>query len=144
MNALPLSPTVAEPYRRTPVFDENTLPAGLRRAHRTKPGVWGVIRVLARFSDQVDSTSQALDWIKKNRNPSAQGYVEYYRRLAEGVGAQSPLGPTVAMEAPPSVQRSRINDGRVLTKGPDGLFQVPTDAVPLMLAAGWRLKESAS
>jgi len=35
-----------EPYKSTPVFDENTLPAGLRREHRTKAGVWGVIRVL--------------------------------------------------------------------------------------------------
>ena len=35
-----------EPYKCTPEFDENTLPAGLRREHRTKPGVWGVIRVL--------------------------------------------------------------------------------------------------
>jgi tellurite resistance-related uncharacterized protein len=34
------------PYKSTPVFDENTLPGGLRREHRTKPGVWGVIRVL--------------------------------------------------------------------------------------------------
>ena len=34
------------PYKTTPVFDENTLPAGLRREHRTKAGVWGVIRVL--------------------------------------------------------------------------------------------------
>ena len=34
------------PYRSTPVFDENSLPAGLRREHRTKAGVWGVIRVL--------------------------------------------------------------------------------------------------
>ncbi len=34
------------PYRSTPVFDETTLPAALRREHRTKPGVWGVIRVL--------------------------------------------------------------------------------------------------
>lgn len=34
------------PYKSTPVFDENTLPAGLRREHRTKVGVWGVIRVL--------------------------------------------------------------------------------------------------
>ena len=46
MSAPPLSPTVAQAYGCTPVFDENTLPAGLRRAHRTKPGVWGVIRVL--------------------------------------------------------------------------------------------------
>ena len=37
---------VSQPYRTTPVFDENTLPVGLRRDHRTKAGVWGVIRVL--------------------------------------------------------------------------------------------------
>lgn len=36
----------AAPYKRTPIFDEVTLPAGLRREHRTKPGVWAVIRVL--------------------------------------------------------------------------------------------------
>jgi len=46
MSTPPLAPMGAEPYKRTSVFDENTLPAGLRRAHRTKPGVWGVIRVL--------------------------------------------------------------------------------------------------
>ena len=34
------------PYKCSPVFDEITLPAGLRREHRLKPGVWGVIRVL--------------------------------------------------------------------------------------------------
>lgn len=34
------------PYRSTPVFDETTLPAGLRGEHRTKAGVWGVIQVL--------------------------------------------------------------------------------------------------
>ncbi len=34
------------PYRSTPVFDETTLPAALRREHRTKAGVWGVIRVV--------------------------------------------------------------------------------------------------
>ncbi len=34
------------PYKSTPVFDENTLPGGLRKEHRTKVGVWGIIRVL--------------------------------------------------------------------------------------------------
>ncbi len=34
------------PYRSSPVFDERTLPAALCREHRTKPGVWGVIRVI--------------------------------------------------------------------------------------------------
>ena len=37
---------MTEPYKVTPLFDENSLPAGLRREHRTKPGVWGIIRVL--------------------------------------------------------------------------------------------------
>ena len=40
------SPPSLVPYKRTAIFDENTLPSGLRREHRTKPGVWGVIRVL--------------------------------------------------------------------------------------------------
>lgn len=34
------------PYKHTAIFDETTLPAGLRHEHRTRPGVWGVIRVL--------------------------------------------------------------------------------------------------
>jgi tellurite resistance-related uncharacterized protein len=34
------------PYKSTPVFNEQTLPVGLRKEHRTKPGVWGVIRLL--------------------------------------------------------------------------------------------------
>ena len=35
-----------KPYRSTPIFDQYTLPAALRRRHDTKEGVWGVIRVL--------------------------------------------------------------------------------------------------
>lgn len=34
-------------YRRTPEFDEQTLPAGLKREHATKRGVWGRIHVVA-------------------------------------------------------------------------------------------------
>lgn len=34
-------------YRRTAEFTETTLPPGLRRGHATKPGAWGLIRVLA-------------------------------------------------------------------------------------------------
>jgi hemoglobin len=37
---------MVQPYRSTPVFDETSLPEGLRREHSTKAGVWGVIRVL--------------------------------------------------------------------------------------------------
>ncbi len=39
-------PATVRPYRRTPEFTESTIPDGLLRDHRTKPGVWGVIHVL--------------------------------------------------------------------------------------------------
>ena len=34
-------------YRRTPEFDESTVPAGLRSEHATKHGVWARIRVIS-------------------------------------------------------------------------------------------------
>lgn len=48
---------MADPYSSSPVFDQATLPAALRRDHSTKAGVWGVIRVLEgrlalRFADR--------------------------------------------------------------------------------------------
>jgi len=52
----------AGPYKSTAVFDETTLPAALRREHRTKAGVWGVIRVLegrVRF-EVLDPPSQMI------------------------------------------------------------------------------------
>ena len=36
----------ALPHKVTPVFDESTLPAALRRVHSTKEGVWGLVRLL--------------------------------------------------------------------------------------------------
>ena len=36
----------AEPYKATPVFDEDSLPEALRKDHSTKAGVWGLLRVL--------------------------------------------------------------------------------------------------
>ncbi|MDO9487498.1 MAG: DUF1971 domain-containing protein [Sphingomonadaceae bacterium] len=34
-----------EPYRRTDLFTEASVPAALRRDHSTKAGSWGLIRV---------------------------------------------------------------------------------------------------
>lgn len=33
-------------YRRTATFDQDSIPAGLRRNHSTRPGVWALITVL--------------------------------------------------------------------------------------------------
>ena len=89
-----------------------------------------------KFSDQVDSTSQALAWMKSNRVNQGEVYLEFYRRLVEGAPPPTP-GPTVLMKAPPSVVSTRVNDGRLLKRGPDGIFRVPLDLVHLMLTSGW-------
>lgn len=38
-------PEGSAPYRKTPVFEASTIPAGLLAEHSTKPGVWGLITV---------------------------------------------------------------------------------------------------
>ena len=40
-------PENCKPYRKTPEFDENTVPKGLTSNHATKRGVWGRIHVLS-------------------------------------------------------------------------------------------------
>lgn len=42
----PLPDNVAA-YKRTPEFDESTIPTGLLNSHQTKEGVWGKIVVLS-------------------------------------------------------------------------------------------------
>ena len=44
---MPRLPVAASEYKRTPIFDATTTPAGLRKSHTTKAGVWGEIVVLA-------------------------------------------------------------------------------------------------
>ncbi|MEA5389968.1 DUF1971 domain-containing protein [Cyanobium gracile UHCC 0139] len=39
-------PTGLTPYKRTPTFDAETVPAGLRAQHSTKAGVWARVVVL--------------------------------------------------------------------------------------------------
>lgn len=38
-------PDGVAPYKRTPTFAEDTIPAGLLNDHQTKEGTWGLIRV---------------------------------------------------------------------------------------------------
>ena len=35
-----------EPYKSTPVFDQDSLPDAIRNQHSTKEGTWGLLRVL--------------------------------------------------------------------------------------------------
>jgi len=43
----------AQPYKSTPLFDEQTLPDAMRNAHNTKTGVWGLLVVLEGAVDLV-------------------------------------------------------------------------------------------
>lgn len=38
--------TQIQSYRSTPVFTNDTLPEALRRAHSTKAGVWGLLKLI--------------------------------------------------------------------------------------------------
>ena len=58
--------TGSSPYKSTPVFNQDTLPDGLRKEHRTKAGVWGVINILEgsvryRILDPVSETILDVD-----------------------------------------------------------------------------------
>ncbi len=73
-----------EPYRTTPLFDQHSLPAALRRDHSTKAGVWGLVRVkegrLRLIYD--DGTAERL------LEPGVAGLL-----LPEQVHRVEPLGP---------------------------------------------------
>ena len=91
-------------YRRTPVFNEHTIPDGLRREHRTKPGVWAVIsilegrlrfRSLAPHSDarlrQLSAGDRAVVAPEEPHQVEPDGivrfFVEFYRPVATDGGA---------------------------------------------------------
>lgn len=41
-----LIPDTCQPYKRTPLFDEASVPPGLLKSHQTKAGTWGKIVVV--------------------------------------------------------------------------------------------------
>lgn len=69
MNTLPKG---LHAYRRTPVFTESTVPAGLLKDHDTKPGVWGVIHVVSgRLCYSIPSRGESV-----TLSPERPGIVE--------------------------------------------------------------------
>jgi tellurite resistance-related uncharacterized protein len=60
------------PYKRTPVFTETTVPAGLLKDHKTKAGVWGVINVTSgRLRCTIPSSGEEIEL-----HPDLNGIVE--------------------------------------------------------------------
>lgn len=81
MKALPDS---VAPYKRTPVFTEATVPAGLLKEHATKAGVWGLIHV---ESGRLRYTIAASGEVVELSNDGPPGVVE-----PEVLHSVAPLG----------------------------------------------------
>lgn len=65
-------PEGLEVYKRTPVFTEESLPAGLRREHTTRAGVWARIEILDGVVDYVVSAPVSASF---RLDPSRPGIV---------------------------------------------------------------------
>ncbi|MDP9421357.1 MAG: phage terminase large subunit [Pseudomonadota bacterium] len=87
-----------------------------------------------RHDDQVDSTTQALEWIRtEGQEP---GLIGFYRQEFERQRAYAE-DRTVRMKAPASVSTVILLDGTTISVPPDGMILVtPESARPLRLA-GW-------
>jgi len=72
-------------YKRTAEFDDGSIPAGLRKNHSTKRGVWAVIRVL---SGRLRYRIEGLGGRELLLDPTAPGIV-----LPEALHHVEPDGP---------------------------------------------------
>lgn len=80
---MPRLPTGAAEYKRTATFDATTTPAGLRKRHTTKAGVWGEIvvlegRVLYVIEDEEDASFVLRPGLPGAIAPEVPHHVEPY------------------------------------------------------------------
>lgn len=78
---MPRIPESAAEYKRTATFDATTTPAGLRKSHTTKDGVWAEIvvlegRVLYVIEDEDDATFVLTPSLRGTIAPTARHHVE--------------------------------------------------------------------
>ncbi len=66
-------PNNLEAYKRTPEFNENSVPKGLLKAHQTKQGVWGKIVIL---EGELEYSINAANNELLVLNPDKYGVVE--------------------------------------------------------------------
>lgn len=87
-----------------------------------------------KYDDQVDSTSQALEWLKQ-RVPGA-GILEYYRLLSEQT-TQGISSPLTRLKAPPGISHVYTTEGRSLLISNDGIVEITEDEAKPLFAAGF-------
>jgi tellurite resistance-related uncharacterized protein len=94
-NSMKQLPDNVAPYKRTPEFDENTIPAGLLNEHSTKASVWGKIVILeGKLQYTINEPEKEIIMLDERNHgvvePSVRHevkplgkvrfYVEFYRR----------------------------------------------------------------
>lgn len=77
-------PETARPYFQSPVFDQDSAPANLRKRHQTKPGAWAKINVIEGrlLFTEIDGESR---WIDRDNPGIAAPEEPHYITLDEPV-----------------------------------------------------------
>ncbi len=89
-----------------------------------------------KHDDQVNSTSQALGWIKQSSQCSVQGWLDYYRALAEKAhGITRTI--LVRVKAPPGLTLFYVGAGPLRMVGPDGTAELSEEDARTMIKNGW-------
>jgi predicted phage terminase large subunit-like protein len=90
--------------------------------------------------DQVDSTAQALDWIKKPAEMKGGNMFELYRRRAEQL--KHPELGYIRLKAPPGRGGALTLSGRNLVIDDQGTIAVSEEDARPLIGAGWRRLEA--
>jgi predicted phage terminase large subunit-like protein len=86
----------------------------------------------SKYDDQVDSTSQFLDWSK--RRPPGWGILEYYRELAQT--RQRETSELINLKVPAGNTHIHTISGRAVMVKPDGTIEVTEEEANPLLAIG--------
>lgn len=92
----------------------------------------------AKYDDQVDSTSQALDWIKQGNFGPGMGVFQYYRQEYERL--QEKQTKMVRLKSPTGHGAIGVHtlSGRWVQTDNDGVIEVSEEDAKALIAHGWR------
>jgi hypothetical protein len=91
-----------------------------------------------KHDDQVDSTSQFLDWAKVIE----PGFLTYMRREVERLTSSSSLRPITRLKRPnDSVTTVYLMNATSITLGADGIISVSGEDASALMRSGWTIVE---
>src|SRR5437879_6510076 len=89
-----------------------------------------------KHDDQVDSTAQALAWIKQAAFSSAEAWISYYRGEAEEAMGKKQTA-MLRLKAPAGISAVYLMSGPVITVPPDGILEFTEETAWPLIRAGW-------